>query len=69
MLLKGIQSAMPDPYFARDIDYNIVVWPQAIQELTGYSEEEAKKIKCGDLFKATVCQDCPTQKASITEHI
>lgn len=63
MLLEGIQSAMPDPYFARDMDYNIILWPEAIAKLTGYSEEEAKKIKCGDLFKASVCLDCPTQKS------
>lgn len=65
-ILRGIQDAMPDPYFVRDMDYNIISWPQDIQELTGYSELEAKNIKCGDLFKADVCQNCPTQK-SITE--
>lgn len=63
MMLEGIQSAMPDPYFVRDMDYNVMVWPEEIQELTGYSEEEAKKIKCGDIFRAEVCKDCPTQKS------
>lgn len=62
-VLKGIQSAMPDPYYVRDMDYNVILWPDAIQELTGYSEEEAKRIKCGDIFKAGVCEDCPTQKS------
>ena len=61
-MLKGIQQAMPDPYYVRDMDYNVILWPEAIQELTGYSEAEAKTIKCGDMFKATVCLDCPTQK-------
>lgn len=60
--LKGIQDAMPDPYYTRDMDYNITLWPKAIQVLTGYSEEEAKKMKCYDIFKAEVCKDCPTQK-------
>ena len=61
-VLKGIQQAMPDPYYVRDMDYNVMIWPEAIQELTGYSELEAKSIKCGNIFKASVCEDCPTQK-------
>lgn len=61
-LLKGIQDAMPDPYYIRDMDYNIIYWPKSIQEVSGYSEEEAKKKKCGDIFKAEVCDKCPTQK-------
>lgn len=67
-VFKGIQDAMPDPYYVRDMDYNITIWPAAIQKLTGYSEEEAKKMKCGDLFKATVCKDCPTQKCVISKN-
>lgn len=61
-MLKGIQQAMPDPYYVRDMDYNVILWPEAIQKLTGYSESEAKTIKCGNIFKASVCEDCPTQK-------
>jgi len=64
-MLKGIQNAMPDPYYVRDMDYNIILWPEAIQKLTGYSESEAKKLKCYDMYKATVCKDCPTQKSVI----
>ena len=63
-LLKGIQSAMPDPYYIRDMDYNVILWPKAIQDLMGYSEDEAKRLKCYDIFKACVCPpnaDCPTQ--------
>ncbi len=60
-MLKGIQSAMPDPYYIRDMDYNILLWPDAIAKVSGYSEEEAKKMKCYDIFKADVCEDCPTQ--------
>jgi PAS domain S-box-containing protein len=62
--LEGIQSAMPDPYYVRDMDYNIVLWPQAIAKLTGYTEAEAKKMKCYEIFKAAVCppgSKCPTQ--------
>jgi PAS domain S-box-containing protein len=62
--LEGIQSAMPDPYYIRDMDYNIVLWPQAIAKLTGYSEFEATKLKCYEIYKASVCppaNQCPTQ--------
>ncbi|MDR0444270.1 MAG: methyl-accepting chemotaxis protein [Treponema sp.] len=62
--LQGIQSAMPDPYYVRDMDYNVVLWPPAIAKLTGYTEAEAKKLKCYDMFKACVCppgSQCPTQ--------
>ncbi|MCT4621007.1 MAG: methyl-accepting chemotaxis protein [Marinisporobacter sp.] len=61
-MLEGIQNAMSDPYYVRDMDYNIILWPRAIQELTGYREEEAKKLKCYDIFKADACKDCPTEK-------
>jgi len=60
--LRALKQAMPDPFYFRDMDYNVVEWPKRIQELTGYSEEEAKQTKCGDIFKAVVCDDCPTQK-------
>jgi methyl-accepting chemotaxis protein len=55
---------MPDPYYIRDMDYNIIFWPAAIAKLTGYSEIEAKKMKCYEIFKAGVCppgNQCPTQ--------
>jgi PAS domain S-box-containing protein len=66
-ILKGINFAMPDPYYVRDMDYNIILWPEAIQELTGYTEDEAKKTKCYDIFKAEVCKDCPTQKCVLNK--
>jgi PAS domain S-box-containing protein len=65
-MLKAIQSAMPDPYYVRDMEYNVILWPEAIQKLTGYSEAEAKRTKCGDIFRADVCKDCPTQKCVIS---
>ena len=58
-MLLGIQSAMADPYYIRDMDYNVVLWPDSMAKLTGYSEEEAKKIKCYDLFDSKACQGCP----------
>jgi len=68
--LKAIQSAMPDPYYIRDMDYNVVLWPEAIARLTGYTEAEAKKLKCYEIYKACVCpphSDCPTQKCVETK--
>jgi PAS domain S-box-containing protein len=64
-MLEGIQLAMPDPYYVRDMDYNIVLWPDAIANLTGYTTDEAKKLKCYDMYKACVCppkSQCPTQQ-------
>ncbi len=29
-ILKGIQSAMPDPYYVRDMDYNIILCPKRL---------------------------------------
>ena len=53
--LKGVQSAMPDPYYIRDMDYNITFWPDSIARLTGFSAAEAKNLKCYDIFRACVC--------------
>jgi methyl-accepting chemotaxis protein len=55
---------MPDPYYIRDMEYNVILWPESIEKLTGYSAAEAKKLKCYDIFKAAVCppkSQCPTQ--------
>lgn len=66
-ILKAIESAMPDPYYVRDMNYNIVSWSRSIEELTGYSEEEVKSMKCKDIFKASVCGDCPTTKCILNK--
>ena len=61
--LEGIQSAMPDPYYILDMENNILLWPPAIAKLTGFSEEEAKKMKCFNIFRSAVCPpnaECPT---------
>ena len=62
LISQGVQAAMPDPYYVRDMDYNVIYWPDSIAKLTGYSAEEVKTMKCGDIFKAEVCKDCPTTK-------
>lgn len=61
-ILRGIQRAMPNPYYVRDMDYNIILWSKSAEKLTGYTEEEALQMKCGDVFKSPVCNDCPTQQ-------
>ena len=69
--LKAIQFAMPDPYYIRDMDYNIILWPDNIAKITGYSEKEAKGLKCYQIFKANVCpphSECPTQNCIKTKH-
>jgi PAS domain S-box-containing protein len=68
-ILKGIQNAMPDPYYVRDMDYNVIMWSEAIEKLTGYSEEEAKNIKCKNIFKADVCDNCPTHDCIINKKL
>jgi methyl-accepting chemotaxis protein len=68
--LKAVQGAMPDPYYIRDMDYNVVLWPDAIAKLTGYSAQDAKKLKCYQMFKACVCPPgsaCPTQNCLKTK--
>ncbi|MCW2278685.1 methyl-accepting chemotaxis protein [Heliophilum fasciatum] len=61
-ILESIAAAVPDPYYVRDMNYNILYWPKSIAELTGYSEGEAMRMKCHDIFKGDHCQNCPTQK-------
>jgi len=61
-ILRGIQKAMPNPYYVRDMDYNVILWTKAAEKLTGFSEEEAYKTKCYDIFKAAECKNCPTQQ-------
>lgn len=66
-ILRAIQAAMPNPYYVRDMDYNIILWTKAAQHLTGYTSEEALQMKCYDAFKAEVCKDCPIQERIISK--
>lgn len=61
-MAKAVQEAMPDPYYVRDMDYNVVLWPDSIVALTGHSPQEAVGAKCYDMIHAPVCKDCPTTK-------
>ncbi|MCY6369254.1 methyl-accepting chemotaxis protein [Clostridium ganghwense] len=62
--LEGIVNAIPDPYYVRDMNYKIIMWPKIMQELTGYSESEALGLKCKDVFETPYCSDCPVQKCA-----
>lgn len=66
-ILKAVQNAMPDAYYIRDMDYNIILWPRMMEELTGYKESEVLGRKCYDIIKAPVCKDCPTQKCVLAK--
>lgn len=61
-IARAVQEAMPDPYYVRDMDYNVVFWPKSMEELTGYTSLEAIGAKCRDVINAPVCADCPTTK-------
>jgi len=47
-----------DPIFTRDVEGNITYFNDAAAKLTGYSVEEAMKMKCRDVFKADACGNC-----------
>jgi PAS domain S-box-containing protein len=61
--LKGLREAMPYPYYIRDMDFNIIEFSAKMEKMTGYQFEEAKNIKCYDLFKSSICgENCVVQK-------
>lgn len=66
-IAKAVQDAMSDPYYVRDMDYNVVLWPDSMAALTGHSKEEAKITKCYDLVRSPVCKDCPTTKCVLAK--
>lgn len=54
--LKGIEEAMQDPYFIHDINYHILLWPKAMEKLTGYTAEEVKIMGYSEIFKVNLHQ-------------
>lgn len=62
-MLRAIRDAVPDPFYVRDMDYNIIYWSKAMEELTGYTGNEAKNMTCKQIFNTEICKDCPTTKA------
>lgn len=60
---EGLRLAMPFPYYTRDMDFNIVEFSPMMEQMTGYSKEEAMKMKCYDVFRSSGCGDnCVVQK-------
>ncbi|RKD33433.1 methyl-accepting chemotaxis protein [Thermohalobacter berrensis] len=60
--VQDILKAMPNPVFVRDNDRNIVFWSKSMEELTGYTEEEAIGKKCNEIFQASICENCAVEK-------
>ncbi|SMB78753.1 methyl-accepting chemotaxis sensory transducer with Pas/Pac sensor [Desulfonispora thiosulfatigenes DSM 11270] len=59
----GLRIAMPYPYYIRDMDFNIIEFSPLMEKMTGYTKEEAFKMKCYDVFKASICgENCVVQK-------
>lgn len=65
-MAKAVQEAMADPYYVRDMEYNVVLWPDSMVTLTGHSRQEAMGAKCYDMIHAPVCKDCPTTKCVLS---
>lgn len=61
-ILRGMVNTIPDAVYARDMDYNVIFWSDAVAKLTGFTEEEALNMKCYETFDSAACDDCPTQK-------
>ena|GEM_PF-4949238 len=56
-----------DAIFARDNDRNITYFNDAAVKLTGYSAEEAMKMKCNEVFNADVCGNCAVEQCMKTK--
>jgi len=56
-----------DAIFTRDAEGNITYFNDAAAKLTGYSVEEAMKMKCRDVFKADACGNCAVEQCMKTK--
>jgi len=63
-LSQNVLDAIPDPVFAMDRNFNIILANEAVASLAGTSIEGVKGRKCADVFKTTVCgtELCPVQQ-------
>ncbi|MES9995983.1 methyl-accepting chemotaxis protein [Desulfovibrio aminophilus] len=61
----NILNALPDPVFAVDDDWKIIVANDATARIAGVSREEARGLRCRDIFKTQVCgtEACPIEQA------
>lgn len=58
---QSVLRSLPDPFYLRDMDRNITYWNDAVAQLTGYTAEEVKNMKCDQIFQSSACPDCPTE--------
>ncbi|EPR35462.1 methyl-accepting chemotaxis sensory transducer with Pas/Pac sensor [Alkalidesulfovibrio alkalitolerans DSM 16529] len=58
-------NAVPDPIFAVDDDFKMLMANKATEKLLGKSLEEMKKHRCADLFRTESCgtDNCPIHQA------
>ncbi|EPR39656.1 methyl-accepting chemotaxis sensory transducer with Pas/Pac sensor [Desulfovibrio sp. X2] len=58
-------NAVPDPIFAVDDDYKMLMANTATEKLLGHSMAELKQYRCADLFKTPACgtENCPIHQA------
>jgi len=63
-LSQNVLDAIPDPVFAMDKNFKIILANEAVANLAGASIEGVKGRKCADVFKTTVCGTdlCPVQQ-------
>ncbi len=63
-LSQNVLDAIPDPVFAVDKDFRIVLANEAVTEFTGTTRDAIKGRQCGDVFKTGVCGTdiCPVQQ-------
>ena len=63
---ESIIKAIVDPMFTVDKDRNITFFNEAIEKLTGYSQEEVLGKNCASILKSNICNNnCPVRLAQI----
>lgn len=67
-MLRQYQELLPIPAYVRDMEFNIVFWSEAMEQLMGYTKEEALGRKCHEIFCSKICDPeiCPVHKDAYT---
>ena len=60
-VLDAFLAAKPEPYYVRDLHYNVVLWSPQMEEMTGYTADETLGRKCYEIFHRRACEHCPVQ--------
>ena len=65
---KTILDSIADGVFTVDLDWRIVSWNRAAEQITGFSKSEALGQNCFDVFRTNVCQTaCVLRKTMQTD--